>query len=215
MNIFELINPTIAAKRAFRINKGDFIDSGYQAQVYQHPRDPNRVIKLVDMDNTKADSYLDFIKLAMDHQDNPHFPRIFSAKVYEKHEDDKNEEGEFQEESSGDYRLVVVMEKLHSITDEKLEQAAIAAFENIGIPNRVAANSIFEPRLLQDYIEYHYDDTMAMVSSHLDKFIEAYKLLQPYIDEYGQDMHSRNFMLRLTGTGPVLVLVDPLNPSSI
>ena len=214
MRIDEITNPAIKAKTAFSTKDAEFINSGYQAQVYQHPRDPNKVIKLVDMDDPNDDSYIDFIKLAMAHQDNPHFPRIFGAKVYEKHDDDKHEESEFQEESMGDYRLVVVMEKLYSVRTHKLEKAAIAAFENIGIPNRIAAASINKPSLLQDYIEDYYDDTMARVSSHVDKFIEAYKLLQPYIDEYGQDMHSKNFMLRITSTGPVLVLVDPLSPTA-
>ena len=44
------------------------------------------------------------------------------------------------------------------------------------------------------------------------KFAEALRLIKPFVDKFGNDLHHKNIMVRLTGTGPQLVLIDPIVP---
>ncbi len=205
MNIFELRDHHTITKTGFKPS-GRFIAAGYQAQVYQHPRDPNKIIKLVDIKNLDGDAYFEFIKFIMDHQDNIHFPRIFNAKLYEKQSDAPNYK-------HSPFHLIVIMEKLHEVSNPKLHDAVFSAFRNAGFPAEVIEDSFQNHTKLHSYIDSYVDDTTVAKNSHLDEFISAMKLLQPFIDEHGQDMSMNNFMLRLTSTGPQLVIIDPLAPS--
>ena len=66
----------------FSIHKLQFVDAGSDTIVYEHPTQPNKVIKIGTITTTQQSGPLQFIKLALLHQDNPCFPKIYKTKLY-------------------------------------------------------------------------------------------------------------------------------------
>ncbi len=57
------------------------LGSGMQGSAFKHPHIPNTVIKTAKVRTKNPDDnpYVAFVKLSLDHQDNPFFPRIYNA----------------------------------------------------------------------------------------------------------------------------------------
>jgi hypothetical protein len=126
------------------------------------------------------------------HQDNPFFPRIYKAKIY------KDEENL--------YALRVEMEKLISLYDPKMIDTAPHIFRQLGLSfGSHDRNDWNNPAYVKDVIE----------STNNPKFAEALRILSPYFQKFSSDLHKKNMMVRLTGSGPQLVITDPFMPSVV
>jgi hypothetical protein len=152
---------------------------------------PNTVIK-TSYHKSLDDPYITYLKTVQAHQDNPFFPRIYKAKIY------KDEENL--------YALRVEMEKLISLYDPKMIDTAPHIFRQLGLSfGSHDRNDWNNPAYVKDVIE----------STNNPKFAEALRILSPYFQKFSSDLHKKNMMVRLTGSGPQLVITDPFMPSVV
>lgn len=139
------------------------------------------------------DAYLQYVALIAEHQDNPFFPQIYSAKVFQEAppEDVKGY-------AKGQMYLVVHMERLHEINNPKIKDAVEEQAKRLGIGS-------LEDVTLDD----EYDRKSIAGDTNNPQLKEALELMEPLFQYYGSDMHLGNWMVRLTSTGPQLVFADP------
>jgi len=201
MKIQELMqrNPP-QTKNEFVDPDSDYIGSGMQSKVYPHPTHSDRVVKVVKVFNPRNDSYVNFIRLITEHQNNPFFPRIYSAKMHKMPD---------SAETSMSYRLIMVMEKLHELDDERLMDAAEENLVRLGIPPEYIRDANNSDKMSVFFASPERRRDLAQNTNN-PQFKEAIELLEPYFEAFGQDMHSGNAMIRLTGSGPQIVIIDPL-----
>lgn len=182
----------------------DIIASGAEGTVFKPKKSPNTIIKKVFLreENGKIiSSYLDFIDTIMDHQDNPYFPKIYKAVVHK---------------SVGDPYLILSMEKLHNMNHPILKDTARQLLSNLFKGGEIDFDSYGRISFINLEDLAHslgFDSVESMISASRDpKFKEAYRILKPLLKKYDDDLHEGNIMVRLTGHGPQLVIIDPLTP---
>lgn len=197
---------TVDPKGVFVSPKSDMLGSGIQGVAYKHPKQPNSVIKTAEIENPDTDSYAEFIRLAMAHQDNPFFPRIHSAKIIKSPEPKPN-----RPPNDSPYTLVVNMEKLQPYLLSNVTDAAHEMFQRLGVPEKVAQSD--NPGALFNYLLSTSNRRELANKTPNPQFREALLALEPFIQEFDIDMHGGNWMVRLTGHGPQIVILDPLHPS--
>lgn len=199
--------PVVTVKRApFMSARGNLIGVGLQAQVFEPPslQKANKVVKIARIltETPEDDGYLKYVNLVLDHPDNPFFPKIYFAKLYQV----KNKEAS----------LMVELERLHEVTGERLIDVAREQFSRLGFKEDVLImvnNSLQGGRIseLLDDAGFRKD---LVTNSNNPKFKEAMTLLEPLLSGSVpgviNDMHAGNWMLRLTGHGPHLVISDPI-----
>ena len=169
------------------------IGNGTQAEVFTSNKHPTKAIKILFAYSGIEDAGYQFIRLCLNHQDNPHFPKIYNIKQYP--------------EGPNEHRLLIVMEKL-----EKVKKSDIGLIEQL-IGMKIANNSdirntsgelneIFEnPKLRKEIIQ----------NTKYPSLKEALRLLEPMFRHYSPDMHLGNIMIRQSPNGPEVVFIDPLN----
>ncbi len=175
-----------------RVNTGKMKSAGGGLQASVHKTKSNTVVKkaYIPNANPEDDAYVKYVKLISEHQGNPFFPRIYSAKMYQ---EDPVEGAEL-----GKVYLVVHMERLQELTGKKITDTAQELIRSLGI-NGLTDNS--------------FDNTASRFSIAEEttnpQLRDAIFLMEPLFREFGSDLHVGNFMLRLTSTGPQLVFADP------
>jgi hypothetical protein len=204
--------------RTFLPISGDLAGEGVQARVYHTGQ--GMVTKIAAFERME-DPTITFLKLVLENQDNPFFPRIYHARIY------KDKTGE------RDHMLLIIqMEKLTSLLSPKIRDAAAALFKQLGIeltkkqqdnldvltnPKMVANRHVSMLASNIDDIYFDVDDRTLdknLQKSKNPKFNEAVKLLYPYVEFGMSDLHANNWMVRLTPHGPQLVIIDPFTPES-
>jgi hypothetical protein len=117
------------------------IGGGAQAIAYLHKKFPGKVIKTIQLSGTDDPVY-QFMRLAMKHQNNPYFPKIYSVKMYPTTQDSMDDRADEFDilDTKGDYNpppdtmnytAYVVMEKLKplsNITNQDLEKFGLEDF---------------------------------------------------------------------------------------
>ena len=150
----------------------------------------------------RSDSYYQFIELILKNQNNPFFPRIHSAILTFEKEIEK-------------YMLMIVMEKLVSL--KTVNVAARHILSQLGISDTKEIGELEDDDF--EWMKYWFEmgsyRRKLIASSKNPQFKKAMALLEPYFAEHGPDMHEGNIMVRSTGHGPQLVLIDPLFPSGL
>jgi len=166
-----------------------YLGAGMQAAAYKHPHIPNTVIKTAKVSDPERDGYVKFVKLVIDHQDNPFFPKIYNAVLRKlPHEE---------------YELIVQMERLHKLSSRELFDITPQLFARLGI----------KLEDLEDMWDYLNDPDVwryLIENTKNPKFAEALELLlsaDPLLRTH--DLHVGNWMVRLTSVGPQLVIIDP------
>jgi hypothetical protein len=185
------------------------IGSGYgggviDSEVYKDLKHPSRVLKVVKVFDA-GDPYIKFIKLTINHQDNPFFPRIYGYKIHEEEGDQSLRNDNLMYDH---YTVYVFMEKLipiHKFDDSMVRQQ----LKTIGINYTGPLTDSFE---LSKLMKNAADRSHIASNSLIPKFQEAMSLLEPLFKEAGSDMHIDNIMMRLTKYGPQFVIIDPLFP---
>jgi hypothetical protein len=198
---------------------GDLVGQGVQARVFS--AGPGMVTKIAVLDEEMGlnDPTIKFLDLILEHQDNPFFPKIYHARVYRDKEGIKNPV------------LIVQMEKLIPITDPKIRDASAGLYDQLGIGTKNLSPAfkqhikqfdkptqtiLSKTSALRDKISKapeSKDITKLGSRSKNPQFKEALKVLGPAMKKHGDDLHHGNWMVRLTGAGPQLVIVDPFTPS--
>jgi hypothetical protein len=188
--------------------KGELLGKGVEASAYHTGQGTITKIIGIDPDESpKVSSAIRFLKLILQHQDNPFFPRIYNAKLYR----NRNYKGM---RDAMEYFIMVQIEKLIPFSQKNIEDIIPALFKQIGINDDEEWNF----KQIRDY-KYAFigADTAFLqktaARSKNPKFKEAIELLVPYFKQHGMDLHHGNMMIRLTPHGPQLVLTDPLPPN--
>lgn len=202
---------------------------GAQAIAYMHTKFPNKVIKTVQI-NGSSDPVYQFLRLCMNHQDNPFLPKIYGSKQFTSKEMDyDNRDNEFVDISNTDYMngepppnqrdftLYIAMERLkrvHMLNNDMLRDMGIV-IPRFDIETRAEYQRWVESRRGQvsmtDY-EFRsafddYDSRRYMFTNSTNpKFKQVLRLLEPLFNHFDPDMHTGNIMLR----GQQLVIVDPV-----
>lgn len=171
------------------------LGGGVQGEAYELPSIPGTVIKTAKVRNPDKDGYVTFVKLALEHQDNPFFPKIYNAILREL----------TVSESGYPFELIVQMEKLHRMQTQELVDVVPHLFKRLGI--ELPSDDTF-------YLRQLFDDSNTRreyaEKTQNPKFKEALELLEPLFKKFRfQDLHSGNWMIRLTSVGPQLVIIDP------
>lgn len=196
-------------------HRGKKIGSGVDAIVYEHPKDPQGVVKIIHLgENYKNNTIVDFINTCIEHApNNPFFPRVKSAKIY------KRSSGQWEAEWQY-YQMIMTCEKLHEL--KKYPHFVPVLFNQIGISEED----------IKGYLDPDHEDTFDISHSFAEmfkhpelveeilsnsknpKFNEAMQIMQSFAfrDERidSLDMHLGNWMFRMTKYGPQLVLNDPV-----
>lgn len=201
------------------------IGTGAQAIAYMHKKFPGKVVKTIQITGTDDPSY-QFLRLAMRHQNNPYFPKIFSVKMYPTNKVeyntrgdefdkidplDKNGFGKFSPPPSQlGYTIYVAMEKLTkhpNLTTNDLEYFGIQDFP---IPQRMRGykrQSEIKFRLAFKDADYRQYMQQIVKDPQLK---QALRLLEPLFRHYEPDMHGSNIMMR----GNQMVIIDPISNDS-
>ncbi len=191
---------------------------GAQALAYFHKKFPGKVIKTIQVHGYSDPSY-QFLRLAMKHQDNPYFPKIYGAKMYKTAFvdytprgamfDDIDPQGDFSPPPSlMDYTLYVVMEKLSplsDITDEDLKRFGIERFVDTRVGIKKHISDRVDVKFRQAFLDPKWRLHMITVAKD-PNLKEALRLLEPLFRHFEPDMHLHNIMLR----GTQWVFIDPI-----
>lgn len=171
------------------------LGQGQQAVVVPHPRS-NTVIKKVRIPggDIQADPYVNFLKLVKK-VDNPFFPTIYSVKAYRT----PSTKGRFRT-VPGELFLVVHMEKLHPATP-KLIDSIKQLLPELGFEG--------ETELSNDLFDQPNWRRQIRAKTKNPQLKQALRLLEPMFRLFGSDLHTQNWMVRLTSVGPQLVIIDP------
>lgn len=177
-----ILNLTPRSVQSLDVLKGKMLGQGMQAVAVRHPKSKT-VIKKVNITGDE-DPAVKYVKLIANHQNNPFFPRIYSAKVYRLRD-------------NGQLIMVMHMERLHEWDTPQLQDATRQSAEHLG----------FE---LSDFTLDDFDDRERIATATKNpKLKEALRLMEPLFQQFGSDLHEANWMVRLTSTGPQLVFADP------
>jgi hypothetical protein len=162
-----------------------------QSDVFHHPR-TDRIVKVVDISGDDDATY-QFLRVVMNHQDNPYFPKIYGVKKYQKTED-------------GRPNLLVSMEKLNKMSEEDLQRY----LEIVGIDTIPNESHIdFSHRVRKYWI--NPENRKHIFQKTIEPSLkQALRLLEPLFRHYRADMHFSNIMVRSSGQ---LVFIDPCAPS--
>lgn len=219
---FKLSNKSIHG--LLQNNKLEHLGTGVSAIAYAHKKRPNTVIKTIQMLH-KDDVMFAFIRLCINHKNNPFFPKIYAAKLYNiKRMDDDEREQLFQlidptdtPPEEGMYIMLVVMEKLYPIHTPDNREIAITLLRELGIVPQNIDDVPVDIRGARDSLsrtKYPFEDPnirhQLRHTSANSKFKEALRLLEPLFNVSEPDLHKKNIMLRKTNNGPEIVLVDPV-----
>lgn len=201
---------------------GDIIGKGSFANVHQ--TGPNTVTKVAEIEYGEQDPIVMYLKECANHPNNPFFPNIKHAKMYE-------------HRTSNDMiaqMLIVQMEKLQPLNTATFRKAVLAEFGNIGFEltdeekQRIQRKNenISEDELHEKVLEnlmHKVWTVFDMSTEDVSKFLA--QVNNPHFEEavwiltdlkfnegFEFDMHTGNWMVRTSGKTPQLVITDPFEP---
>ena len=201
------------------------VGGGAQALAYLHKKFPNRIIKTIQISYASDPSY-QFLRLALNHQDNPYFPKIYSVKQYTmKRMSDTDRDFQFAlVDVTDDFSpppdqreqvLYIVMEKLTpvTITADDLEYYGLTQIAPSLLPLHLIKRGL--PPEQQVKMAFRRAFTEASIRKRMyqhvsdPKLKQALRLLEPLFRHYAPDMHPGNIMKRADGHW---VFIDPITP---
>lgn len=165
------------------------IGSGWASQAHVNQKRPNEVIKHTYLlhQGEQTCTY-QFLRICLNHQDNPYFPKVKKATGYPG-----------QLDNSGVTRLITIMERLERMNNKDIQHLGILC-------------GVDKPEEKQQYIRTMFADASIrreIIRNTPDpQFAQAIRLLSPLFAQFGSDMHFSNIMVR-TGPQRQLVIIDP------
>ena len=194
------------------------LDVGGQAIATLHKRFPNKVIKTIQIYGTDDPVY-QFLRLALKHQNNPYFPRIYAVKQYDTQQltysdrEDQFSELDVEDKYSPapsqlEKTLFVVMERLYPLSSIDYQVLEKLGIEDVEIP------AYMQQHFRVDEIKFRTAFNSpkwrkVMYNTVQDKYFkQALRLLEPLFRHYVPDMHDSNIMTRDNGHW---VIIDPVS----
>jgi hypothetical protein len=220
------LKPRISNKSTSGVLKSpnlQFIATGTQAIAYYHKTHPNTVVKVAAVSG-EGDPIWQFLRICINNQKNPYFPKIFNYKIFNLKSITDEEEAYLENNPEFEYlpihdnrkmQILMVTERLNEITAPEFEQS----LSKLGLDKLIN----YTKRKWQP--GYSYPLTTDLIwkmlmdkevgrrylrSESSDKhFSDAIRLLSPLIatGRMYADVHLGNMMLRKDGQ---LVFNDPL-----
>lgn len=202
------------------------LGTGVQAIAYYHNKFPDKVVKMITVEGPNDPSY-QFLRLCINHPDNPYFPKIYAYKQYNTSKSLNDEltgedrDRQYEEVNPTDsppewapHQILVVMEKLHTIKAN--EPLATRLLQNCGI----LPNNLFDLKkykllsnspLAATKIPFEDDNSRKELYQNTTdpQLKKALRLLEPLFKKFYPDLRPQNIMLRKTG-GTHIVIVDPV-----
>lgn len=215
LELYERIGQVDATVNSSTFGNADWdkVGAGAQADVYSHQGKPGTVTKVAHIKDTEDATYK-FIELAMAHQDNPYFPRINSAKVY--NSDESSNRLSFKDSKNV---LIINMERLIPVKNQKIRQMLPVLFNQIGIKSEKGGTEDVSKNDLDSLGTQLWElfgspegRKQIISDTKIPELKEALTLTSNLIEsnpDFRPDLHEDNVMIRLTGSGPQLVIVDP------
>jgi hypothetical protein len=194
----------------------EYIANGVQAIAYAHKQKPGTVIK-VSAITGENDPVYQFLRVCINHKDNPYFPKIYKAKKFNlsKISDDGLEYLEKQTNFDMEpihnnklYQIILVVEKLHECNIELLQ----SHMERLNLMNLIKryTNPRWQKRIdIATNVAFDKKEfRLAIRQTTSDKqFADAMRIMEPLFTKFRSDLHLGNFMVRDNGE---LVLNDPI-----
>lgn len=181
--------------------KGEELGGGVTAQAFKSDK-PNTIRK-VSYHKSLNDAYIQYIKVILQHQDNPFFPRIYNAKIYKEPKTTHSQYKHYFFANEASYALFIEMEKLIPLKNPKMINTAPHIFRQLGLDYKDYDKSLWDNPYFIEEIKQE---------SNNPQFVEAVNILEPLFDKFISDLHKNNMMVRLTSSGPQLVITDPFQP---
>lgn len=205
-----------------RQQRGDFrlqdeiekkrLGKGIEAQAFQS-KSPNAVIKVVNITtDLEYHAYTQYLKIIKNNPDNPFFPRIYKTRVYTAPK---------SERFGRKYYMVVHMEKLLPLERSNVIHNVGSLLKQIGIPKSYADHIVATDPYSRNYIDVDVSIKLADLfdnentrreitnASKNPQFVEAMNEMEYLFQQFRSDLTANNFMIRITGHGPQLVITDP------
>lgn len=231
MKIEELINeikfkPRISDKSTSGVlqsPKLQFIAAGCQAIAYYHKSHPNTVVKVAAISG-EDDPLWQFLRVCINHPNNPYFPKVFNHKIFNLKNITPEEEDYLETHPEFEYlpihdkrkmQILLVTERLHETSPEQFE----AVLKHLGLLDYITryqsgiqlnsqhnVTTEFAWANLMDTSTFRRDIRNLSTDKH---FKDAMRILEPLFAHQGfyADVHLANMMSRSNGH---LVFNDPL-----
>ena len=164
--------------------KWSVLGHGAQASAFLH-NGSNTAVKVMYVEGTSDPAY-QFLRLALNHQNNIHFPKIYAYKQYSTIDDDIS-------------KIIINMERLY-----KINRNSLKIIENelgVEIPSVKSLKiNMTDPAFRQQMIR----------NAKTPALKQALKLMEPLFNNYRVDMHLGNIMMRSNGANQEMVFIDPV-----
>jgi hypothetical protein len=205
------------------------LGTGVQAIAYYHKKFPGKVVKMVSIEGENDPSY-QFLRLCVNHPENPYFPKIYAYKQYntsgeQESHDTYTERGQKYEEIDPEdsppewntHQMLVVMERLYDLQSN--EKMAIEMLQSIGIlptdltklPPRMGTNEVRPPLAGTQFPFLTSESRKQLFNTTQDRNLkQALRLLEPLFNKFYPDLRKTNIMFRKGQNGTHLVFVDPI-----
>lgn len=189
----------------------EYLDSGVNSMVYTMKKYPNAVIKMTPVHGKDAMA-VQFLRVCTNNQTNPFFPKIYAYKLMKSKQLSEEEKDllyskyktgvDFEIFGDLPYVLIMVVEKLKPLNSVSLTQQ-VKLFKDIGVDVEIIRDKFID---MYDIFDEPKDRLDIIKNTPNKDFAKALRLLEPLFNNYQQDMHDGNFMLR----GSQLVIIDPV-----
>jgi hypothetical protein len=219
MKITEILNERLIDTKVKEIPVKDLSNfkadgkgsSGHYSSV-KGTTDPHLKTKTAkDVVKAQRDPYWNYAELCIEHQDhNPYFPRIYSYKKFT--------------DQNGHVIPKVKMETLHDLHEVSFEAVKGYFTSLLGdldyIQSEETDESFVHSAIATRLKDIYYGNNLEGVNDH--KLVECLQIIKKYVSdtnikrsESGEhpislDLHSQNFMIRMSSGGIHLVITDPL-----
>lgn len=223
MKLSELFQPTINTRQMslnFDVRglakKTPSDTDGMYAKVTHSTRIPNEVKKTTHLLSKLAyDGYFQFVQAIQSEMlHNPFLPKVYATDI--------------KQAKNGQTRPSYRIEKLHKYTELPIE--AIAAIGRLCFPEFDEAKFDVDPSNIDAYVHRNHHMWEAICNAirlftelgdteifgKPDQHLAAAcwlvrRTVRRLGKPFGIDMHAGNFMVRITSTGPQLVITDPID----
>lgn len=201
------------------------LGTGVQAIAYYHQKFPGKVVKMVSIEGETDPSY-QFLRLCVNHPENPYFPKIYAYKQYntsgeKDNHDTYTERGQKYEEIDPEdsppewntHQMLVVMERLYDL--ESNQRMAIEMLQSIGVlPKDLTTLDFSLSNTPLSYTRLPFKTPEArqkLFRETTDNNLkQALRLLEPLFNKFYPDLRKTNIMFRKGQNGTHLVFIDPI-----
>lgn len=224
MRVIDLLEKKIVMPVSSKVTSGilknknlNHLGTGVQAIAYYNQKFPGKVIKTIAITGPGDPSY-QFLRLCVNHQDNPYFPKIYAYKQYGMKDTGDREDryAEIDPEDSppesSEFQMIVVVEKLHSLTSTH-----VPLLQSVGIlPSdlntlKYARSTEVRPPLTATknmFVDQKSRKQLYQMTPDVN-LKKALRLLEPLFQKFYPDLRQTNIMVRNSGQ-PHLVIIDPV-----